>query len=121
MLHTSLHGRQSPFRLLMTCAALACALPAVAQDERVPSLLFEPVVIDVIESDAPDAPYTVRELTSLPRGDTPVELQSWLAERRTAPVLDTDRLTADIAAYEQAVLARESTGGAFEAGLDEEL
>lgn len=105
----------------MACAALACALPAIAQDDVVPTLLFEPVVIDVVESDNPDAPYTVRELTSLPRGGTTVELQSWLAERRTAPALDADRLAADIAAYEQTVLARESSGGAFEAGLDEEL
>lgn len=86
-----------------------------------PTLLFEPVVIDVIETEEPGVPYTVRELTHLPRTGTAVDLQDWLAVRRAAPTLDTDRLAADIAAYEQSVIAHEAAGGAFAAGLDEEL
>ncbi|HEY0963821.1 MAG TPA: hypothetical protein VGE69_15835 [Pseudomonadales bacterium] len=125
MLHASLHDRQFPLRLFRACTpfviVLACVAPVVAQDDGVPTLLFEPVVIDVIDNDEPGMPYTVRELTSLPRTGSAVDLQAWLAARQTVPMLDGDRLAADIAAYEQSVLERESAGGAFEAGLDEEL
>lgn len=121
MLHASLHGRQSPLSLLMALAVFACAMPALAQDDAASTLLFEPVIIDVVDRGSAETAYTVRELTTLPRSAEPVELQAWLAARRPAPTLDADRLAADIAAYEQAILARESRGGAFEAGLDEDL
>lgn len=87
-----------------------------------PDLLFEPVVIDVLEEGGTDAPYAVRELTSLPHGLEPVELQDWLAQQRnTEPALPPELIQANIAAYEQAVAEYEGRGGAFDAALDEEL
>jgi tetratricopeptide (TPR) repeat protein len=105
----------------MAVTAFACALPALAQDGVPSTLLFEPVLIDVVDRGSADTMYTVRELTTVPRADEPVELQTWLARRRPAPMLDADSLAANIAAHEQSILEHESRGGAFAAGLDEEL
>jgi hypothetical protein len=107
------------------CAVLlAFAQPAFAQDDaNLPNLLFEPVVINIIEPvDNPDgAPYTVQELTALPHASPAVDLQDWLAQRTTAPAMPPEQIAADIARYEQSVLAQENSGGAFDPGLDEEL
>lgn len=122
MANASLHSRRFITPLTWACALLAGVAPlARAQDDAaVANLLFEPVLIEVIDG-AADAPYTVRELTPLPRAAQPVELRGWLEQRNAVPTLPPAQLAADIAAYEQSVLARESAGGAFEASLDEEL
>jgi hypothetical protein len=120
-----LHIRQSARRLWWSGALLACLIPpALAQDDGDFSrLLFEPVVINIIESASAveDAPYTAQELTSLPHAAPAVELQEWLAQRDATPTLPPDQLEAGIAAYEQSVLALESQGGAFAPQLDEDL
>jgi hypothetical protein len=120
-----LHNRQAGVRTWWRGALLiALAAPALAQEDgNLPSLLFEPVVIEVIasETDAAAAPYTVRELTSLPHAGPAVNLQDWLAQREPAPALSPEQLAADIAAYDQSVLSLESADGAFAPALDEEL
>ncbi len=110
---------------LPLCVLLACLAPlAIAQDDsNLPNLVFEPVAIEVLTQEglASNAtPYVVQELSSLPRG-APTDLGAWLAARDAAVRSSPAKLAADIAAYEQSVLALESTGGAFNAGLDQEL
>ena len=121
----SRHKLISASRVWWSCALWTCLLaPAFAQDDDdFPYLLFEPVVIKVIEAVAPtaDVPYTVQELSTLPQAAPAVNLQDWLAQRAVVPTLPPEQLAADIAAYEQSVLALESKGGVFDPGLDEEL
>src|SRR5262245_39411128 len=97
------------------CALLLMLSPAAfAQDDaNLPNLLFEPVVINIIEAaeNTDDAPYTVQELTTLPHDAPAVPLQNWLAQRNTAPTLPPEQIAADIAKYEQSVLAQENSGG----------
>lgn len=103
---------------------LAIAPAASAQDDaNLPNLLFEPVVINVVEPvvNSSNAPYTVQELTSLPHDSPAVDLQAWLAQRDTVVTLAPEQIAADIARYEQSVLSQENNGGAFDPGLDEEL
>lgn len=123
MPYASFHSRMSIHWMRWTCIALNCfAATAFAQDDTgLPNLLFEPVVIEVIEAEADDAVYTVRELTRLPSTGQAVELQSWLAGRESKAVIPPEQLAADIAAYERSILELESRGGAFAARLDEEL
>lgn len=121
-----LHSRPSTLHLWWSCVLLTClAAPVLGQNEAdLPSLLFEPVLIEVLESEAgaaAAAPYVVRELTELPRANPAVQLQDWLAQRDSVPILPPEQLAADIAAYDQSVLTLETTGGAFDPGLDEEL
>jgi hypothetical protein len=118
------HRRPSVTQKSWSCALLFALTPlALAQDDvNLPNLLFEPVVIDIIEpAGNADVPYTVQELTTLPRNGPAADLQTWLMQRNTAPALPQAQIAADIARYEQSVLAQENTGGAFDPGLDEEL
>ena len=125
MSRAALHSHQTTLRTAWHCAVLLAFVPrAFAQDDAsLPNLLFEPVVINIIEPvDNPDgAPYTVQELTTLPHTSPAVALRDWLAQRNAAPALNPEQIAADIARYEQAVLAQENSGGAFDPGLDEEL
>lgn len=127
----SIPGRQEALRawscLLLGLVCFAWLPQAQAQtDAELPHLLFEPVMLEVIRNDTDAAgadapPYTARELTTLAQGQA-IDLQSWLRENRAAPAaLSADAIAADIAAYEQAVLDMESSGGAFDARLDQEL
>lgn len=107
------------------CVLLLAFAPAVfAQDDgNLPNLLFEPVAINIVEPpNNPDGtPYTVQELSSLPHAGPAVDLQDWLAQRELAAAMSPGQLAADIARYEQSVLAQENSGGAFDPELDEEL
>jgi tetratricopeptide (TPR) repeat protein len=130
VLRVVIHSRSSnaPLRwhalLFAIAAPFSLASAAFAQDDsNLPNLLFEPVVIDVVEPEenATDAPYTVQELTSLPHASPAVDLQAWLVQHNAVDSLPPAQLAADIARYEQSVLSQENSGGAFDPGLDEEL
>ncbi len=125
MLRVVLHSRPFVAHVSWHCALLlAIAPPAFAQDDaNLPNLLFEPVVINVVEpvNNPTDAPYTVQELTSLPHDTPAVDLQTWFSQRSATTSLPPEQITADIARYEQSVLSQENSGGAFGPGLDEEL
>ncbi len=103
---------------------LVCLLPqAQAQDDNLPTLLFEPVVLKVLTTEGVppnEAPYTVQELSTLPQG-TSTDLQTWLAARDTVIIAPPEERAADIAAYQESVLELERTGGAFTPGLDQDL
>jgi tetratricopeptide (TPR) repeat protein len=131
----STSGAAAPVRLRVLHVWLGCLVagstwfaPAQAQNDlSLPHLLFEPVLLEVVEAEAGTsgtdvAPYTARELTVLPRSTTTgADLQTWLRENNTTAIVQRDNIDADIAAYEQAILDIESTGGAFDARLDQEL
>jgi hypothetical protein len=110
--------------LLLAFAPPLLAPAVFAQDDaNLPNLLFEPVVINIVDPvDNPDgAPYTVQELTSLPHDTPAVDLQTWLSQRNIATSLPPEQIAADIARYEASVLSQENSGGAFDPALDEEL
>ena len=121
------HATQHPVHALLCALILrACLLlPEHAQaqaDTTLPSLIFEPVLLEVLSAAAPETAtdYTVQELSVLPQGQT-TELQSVLAARQAVSITTADELAADIAAYEQSIQALEAAGGAFDSNLDQEL
>lgn len=117
------HDLHALFGTLLLSAFLLPPAQVQAQDNvSLPNLLFEPVLLDVVTTDAPESatPYTVQELTTLPQGRA-TDLQAWLDARNSSGMATPDDLVDDIAAYEKAVAELETAGGAFDPRLDQEL
>lgn len=117
------HHAQALLGALILSASLLSPTWAQAQaDITLPNLIFEPVLLEVISTAAPDTEtaYSAQELSALPQGQA-AELQSVLDARQTVSITTVDEIAADIAAYEQSIQALEAAGGAFDPNLDQEL
>jgi tetratricopeptide (TPR) repeat protein len=105
---------------LITTALTIMAAPAPAQNiSELSHLIFEPVLVNVIEL---DDDLQVEEITSLPRADSPQSsteylYKTFIAEQQPEPG-DLDQTIID---YERSIRDLEIQGGAYEYGLSQEF
>jgi len=118
------HNRRSPgvvtLHGLIAAALTAIAAPAPAQNNNELShLIFEPVLINVIEL---DDELQIEEITSLPRTGDPQSstdylYKTFIEEQQPEPG-DLDQAIVD---YERSIRDLEIQGGAYEYGLSQEF
>ncbi len=99
---------------------------ALAQPEHnFQNLLFEPSVLNeqtpLAESDELPATALVDEPTNPHITDTAISIDEFFASQKQAPVDQLETINSDIANYKKVILDLEQKGGAYEAGLSEEL
>ncbi len=116
--------------LLFTLSGVCTCHLAIAQEsDNLDFLIFEPVLIETLESDSQTetdaetvSEISVRELTSLPKGNNALSASEYLLNRLAKE--NENQITVDessIIAYEESIKALELEGGAYEPALSQEL
>src|SRR5210317_1368687 len=116
--------------LLFTIGCISSSSLTVAQeDDNLDFLIFEPVLIETLESESKSqsadeviTQVTVTELTSLPKGNSAVSASEYML-KRIAEENGNQASTNEnsIIAYEETIKALELDGGAYEPALTQEL
>ncbi len=116
--------------LLFTIGCISSSSLTVAQeDDNLDFLIFEPVLIETLESESKSqsadeviTQVTVTELTSLPKGNNAVSASEYML-KRIAEENGNQASTNEnsIIAYEETIKALELDGGAYEPALTQEL